>query len=617
MTYARDVTAQLIDTDGITVISGVLDDAFGIVFMKELNGFGTGTCSLALSDSDADDLTRGRFVQILVAGTARFTFKIEGSPQYHQIDIGEESTQILTVSGRGWGCIWEEFVVYPDGGLDVSHVLDYSYRLFSFASMTFPNISGWGPAQEMYEYFDGISYGARVDSLIDPGADPDDPADDVVKLYPAPIGFPWPNDPKNGNGFAPTPTYEPTFWVCADGAPDEQSIGFHFFRGSFTLAGEQDTKFMITGDNLFTLFLNGIPILGEADDTLVWKGWKEVTLTLPAGEYVVGAVVENIDADVTYNPGGLLLAIVAVAIYPGDIETTDTLALLTSSAADLVGSFFAADEWPGYSPSQIIDVVGDEAQSRGAIPAYVGSTVAEFTDSNGNDWDSLDPDTTLEFVPTFSVRLGSTGGDVLRQLHDEGWIDWMFQGDSLTLDAFTPLSLGGASAATFTAGTNITGLERGESKPYANVLLVQYANGFTESEDLAEVIAAGGRIEDVYSTDAATVDEAQRLGRVELVRRAVDANPAVLISIEPSSAADCPFEAFDVGDNVTIPGAFAGTQVVQVLSISCEQDDEGHATWRMELNARWRSPEAEAIDLLRTIGGKTLGSAANHGVAKD
>jgi hypothetical protein len=617
MTYARVVTANLYAFDGTTLISGALANSFDRSFLDEGNGFGTGSCSLPFDDANVGQLVRGRYITVLIEGTRRFTFKIEGTPEYHQIDTGEEIQQYVTASGRGWGCAWDEFQIYPDGGVGVSHVLDYSYRLFSFASRGFPNITTWVPAIEHYEYFDGITESTRVVQITDTGADIDDPGDDVIREYPAPIGFPWPNAPKNGNGSAPTAVYDPTYWVIAGDAPDVESIGFHFFRGSFTLVGEQEVKFTVTGDNLFTLYLNGVPILGEPSDSLIWMDWHEVTLTLPAGEYVVAAVVENIAADVDYNPAGLLLAVVAMAVYPGDIATTETLSLLTSTAADLVDTHFATEEFPGYSVSQILDVVSGEAQARGCIPQYVGSTVTEFADSNANDWDTLDPDTTIEFLPTFSVRLGATGTEVLNGLHEQGALDWHFKPGTLQLDGFAPTAWSTTPQATFTAGVNITGLERGETKPYANALLIQYAGGFTEWADTAEITAYGSRVEGFLQTDAATEEEAQRLGRVEILRSKVDARSAVLLSVEPTSSADCPYEGFDLFEYITIPAVGGGTENQQVLSIAMTEDEFGFATWRMEVGQRWRAPEVDAVSILRAVGGKTVGSVADHGVAKD
>lgn len=614
MTYPRQITARLLDTDATTVITGALDNAFDVSFMDEFSGYGWGEISLQLDDAGAVECRRGRFVQILSDVQPVFSFKIEGAPKYQQIDEGEESHQFLSISGRGWGCVFEEAIVYPE--VAELTMLDYSYRLFSFASFYFANLDTWGLSQVMYEYFDGLTAGTgRVEGVVDPGPDPDTDSDDELKLYPSPIGFPWPNAYHNGDGSAPTPTYSPTYWIIGNGA-SEDSVGYHFFRGYFTLAGEQEVKFLATADNLFTLFLSGVPILGETDDTLMWLGWKEVTLVLPAGFYVVAAAVQNVDADITYNPGGFLFNAIATAVYPGEIETSLTLNLLSSDGG--WDSTFSATEWPGWTVGQILEQLRFEAVTRGAILQFNAYTFTDTQDSEGEDWNTKDPDTTTMFIPTFSCRIGQTMGQVLSQLVDEGWLEWHFKPDTLSLDGFSPGTAGDITGVIFAPAVNIVGLERGETKPYANSLLVQWAKGFVTVDNPTEIAAYGSRVEDIYSTDAATQVEAERQGRIELYRRIVSAQAAVLMAIEPTSSFDCPYEGFKTGDYVSIPQIDGtGTDLVQVLSITMQADELGYARWSTEVNERWRAPEREHVDLLRSIGGKSYGTPTDRGVAKD
>lgn len=613
-TYPSALTASLYESDG-TVI-GALTLATDPVFLDELDGAGTGKISVGFYDAVVDELSSGRFVRVFSNTVPAFTFKIEGHPAYQQLEQGEEVQEVITASGRGWMSMFDEAITQPEPML-VGVDLDTAYRTWSFASINFPNAGAWGAAIERYEYLDGIAYGARVDSIIDPGADPDDPADDVTKLYPAPIGFPWPNAPKNGNGFAPTAVYDPVYWVTAAGAPSEESVGFHFFRGEFGLGGQQEVTFHITADNLFLMFLDGVPILGEQDDTLIWKGWKDITLSLPAGVHTVGVVCENIAADL-YNPGGALFDAIAISVYPGDVETTLTLSVFTSRASELV-SFFSADVWPGWNTVQIIRDWVDEVQARGAMTVFTGDTATDSThDSNGDVWESSDPDFTGNFIPVFSLKVFDTGMDLLDALVQRGWLHYHFRPEAPELDVYSGNStIGNTPGVTFSiANGNIRSLQRGQTKPYANALLVQWAKGYVWVEDAAEIVAAGGRHEEGYSTDVGALDEAITEGQVELARRVVDGNEAYLIEIEPRTSGEAPYEGFFVGDYITVPDKNGSPISVQVLSIAPSTDDDGNAFWRLECNNRWRSPEREATDLLRSIGGKSYGSVAEHGVAK-
>jgi hypothetical protein len=623
VTFSSYITHKLFDFDAVTEISGALDEAWGGQGTDPLSDAGVASVNLQLSDANVPSLVPGRFVQVLTNGVPFFMFKIEGRPRYTQASPDGKHQEFLTYSGRGAGAaVFDEAIIQPEALLmDVD--LDTSWRTWSFASINFPNSTTWNPAQEVYEYQDGITYGARVDSVKDLGVDPDDPGDDEVKLYPAPIGFPWPNAPKNGNGFAPTAAYDPVYWVIADGSA-ETDIGFHFFRGGFTLAGTQQVAIHATADNLFTMFLDGVPIIGEEEDTLVWKGWVPLTLTLPAGFHTVGFVFENIDADVDYNPGGALFDVIAVAVYPGDVETTLTLSLLTSGATDLVESFFSATIWPGWTVGQIIPDFVAENQALGFLTQYPGDTFSALTDSDGEDWDSIDPDTSSIYIPTWSQKVGDSGLDLLLDLYRAGHIDFHFQPD-LTLDMWAAATTGGTPAVTFELSTpsvkgNIVSLERGEEKKYANALLVQWAHGWVWVRDTAEITAYGSAVGEMFSPDAlpATITDAQRVGRIELASRERDTKVPILLGLEPRVQNEAPYEGLWVlGDYILTPDVDGDSVRQQALAIEWAQDDNGFAAWKLEMNVQWRSAPRELNDLLRSIGGKTLGQVQNHGVPKD
>lgn len=613
--YPRTVTASLYDFDGVTLIDD-LDNAFGIVFMDELSGPGSGACSLPLSDANAGDMIAGRVIGIKIEGTRRFSFRIEGNPRYVQVEEGEEEQHILVASGRGWGaCVFDDSIIYPE--FDLSLPLDSSWRLFSFASPSFPNGSLWPVSTELYEYHDGVVEGLRyvaieqtITTIVEDGPDL---TEDVINYYPSPVGFPWPNSPKNGNGLEPTPTYIGVNWIWPSEAA-EDDVGYAFFRDTFTLETDQPVTFSVTADNLFTLFLEGVPILGESDDNLMWLGYKEVTIWLPGGTYQVAAVVQNIDAPtLAYNPGGFLYAAYVSASDVGG-ETVAWVHAQVSNAEWT--SHFSATTWPGWTPGQIIQQYASEAIARGGLNLYAYSeTFDGLVDTDNNDWDSIDTETSSIYIPSFAIEVGKTGLDLLAQLHEEGWIDWHFQPATLTLDVWAAGQVGTTPGVTLTYGTNLSGLQRGETAPYANALLVQWSGGFVEVTDAAEVTAFGNRVEDIYSTDAESVADAERLGRIELMRRAVSSRAAVIARIEPTSTTDCPYEGIELGDYVATPNEdFDGTTNQQILSISMQQDEDGFAVWTTELGRRWRRKTVEDTLLLRDLGGKTLGNARDHGV---
>lgn len=612
----RAVTARLRDHLGV-LIDGALDNSYGRNFTHIGSDFGRGTCSLGREDPNVDELKRGRYVEILVGGTVRFTFKIQGAPRKTEISVGEEIRESVTVSGLGWGCVFNEAVLHPEPG--VESPLDYAHRLWSFASRNFPNADAWEPVIEHYEYHEGVDVGLRVDAVVDPGTDHESTADDVLRLFPSPKDFPWPNAEKNGNGFEPTPGYDPTFWVYAFNAPSVDAIGYHFMLGGFGLAGDQEITFLVTGDNLWKFFVDGVPILENVDNTWGWRDWKPVTLVFGAGFHTVGYVVENVQGS-SSNPGGGLFNVIAVAVYPGDVETTLTLSLLSSGAADLPRSWFSDDVWPGWKAGQIIPDMTDEAQAQGALALYQGGTFTAHLDTAGNAFPE---------IPVFAQDIGRTLGEALHSLDTEGHIDWDFHPDLTvgTLDVWVKGQAGTVTAVDFHEPTdpddvtsgNLRELTRGEVAPYANYLLVQWSGGTTVVEDTVEQAAYGSVVQGFLRTDAGSIDEAQAKGTADLNRRKLGSQAGVTVEILPTSAADTPYEGFGMFDYVTIPNeAHDDVDSVQVLSIDLSEDAEGWAIWKLDLNERPRAPQRELLDLLRSLGGVSFGGVpGGGGVARE
>lgn len=608
----RLVSARLLDKTGAVVPGSPLANGFDISFYDELNGPGRGQISLSLSEAGSSELVPGRYVDCLIDGTSRFTFKIEGNPEYKIIERGEEHDQIVTVSGRGWACVLDEAIIYPEYGRNFA--LETTWRIFSFASPSYPRAPTWNDSYPYAEYLEGVStvycYGhAQV-------------APDGLS-YPAPIGFPWPTNSYNLVNGVKTDNYVDTFWLRPDPAdmPNWNDPGFYFFRGQFTLTADlTPVLFTVTGDNFFTFFLEGVPILGEkinTGDHFMWQGWKQQPIFLPAGTYTVAAAVYNISwtqlgspGPVTLypcaaegydpptptdgNPGGLLAAI----FVDGDALTPPVYILTTDETWT---SAYDPITWPGWTPGEIVQQLLDEAAARGAITTYSSNTFFAAVDTDGDPWRPAMTGVDRPDIPTFPVSVGSTVMAALGQLHDTGYANWHVTPGVLTLDMWRGrLPVAPTASAVFTEGVNIMAYERNSTAPYANALMVQWEGGYIIVEDTAAITAYGTRVEDVYSSDAPSEEEATLQGQNELLLRAQSAYPAIVAVIEPTSAADCPYEAFGVHDYVEIPGG----EIVRCLSINCVQDDEGWATWTMELNAKLDVPERRTTQLLQQIGGR-------------
>lgn len=613
----RRVSAQLLDKDTTPVAGDPLATAFDVEWYDEWNGPGHGSVSMPFSEAGALQLLPGRYVNCLVedaAGTPqpRFTFKIEGNPQYRQIQRGEEQVQVVTVQGRGWTCIFDEAVTFPEFALDFT--LDTTWRLFSFASALFPNGTLWGPAVEQAEYLDGVSMYPCYGHV---GLAPDG------LFYPAPIGWPWGTNPFNLVDGVPTANYENQYWIRTADQPTYTAAGYWLFRREFTLSGFSQVTFDVTADNYFTFFIEGVPILGEMINTAdhsMWSGWKSKTLWLPAGTYTVAAAVYNIsftDLGGTpvvqdpcpeegfaggardENPGGLLMA-----AYNATDQLTAPVGIIFSD--DGWDSHYEEEFWPGWYPSQIIDQLISEAVVNGAVTAHNGVTYTDLADSDGLAWRPVDTDYDRPDIPTFAVEVGTTLLAALTQMHEIGWINWHGQPGTFLLDVHRGRVPTPTSSRTLAHGVNITTLERSATTPYANALLVQWSGGYTTVTDAAAITAFGTAVWDVYSSDAASPEEAASQGQNQLRIRAQDAFPSVVIGVEPQVTLDVPYEGYRHGSYLECPDTSGGTELLRVLSIACRQDELGYATWTLEMNAKLDVPERRTTQLLQQIGGRNM-----------
>lgn len=619
----RVVSAQLLDYDGTPVAGNPLEKAFGVNWYDEWDGPGRGGVTLPLSEAGAAELLPGRFVNCMVQTPGggdpepRFTFVIEGNPEYGVVKRGEEREQVVTVQGRGWAALLDGMTIFPEYALDFS--LETVWRLFSFASPLFPNADDWGQAVELAEYLEGVEtancYGHWQMA-------PDGIA------YPAPIGFPWPTNPFNLVDGVKTSNYEDVHWIITPDQPNYASTGYLFFRGEFTLDDLTLVTFDATGDNFFTLFLEGVPILGEQisiANQLMWQGWKPKPIWLPAGTYTIGGAVYNISfTDLgggprdqpacpeqgfagglrDGNPAGLL-----VSIYEaGNALNPPVPILMTNSTWT---AHYDEFYWPGWTPGQIIDQLLSEGLARGcAATVFDSVTYNGNYDSFGEEWRPFDVDYERPDIPTIAFKVGSSVMQALQTMVQKGWIHWHVRPGTFVLDVWRgrdpdPLT---AIASLVNDGTggpgfNLTEFTRSSTAPYANALQVQWEGGVEIIEDAAAIAQVQNRVERSYSSDAGSKDGAVLDGNWELFKASQGQYPALVAQVEPTSYSDAPYQGFRNGDYVEVETS-QGTEVVRCLSIGCQQGPLSYATWECELNQKLDVPERRNEQLLQQIGGK-------------
>jgi hypothetical protein len=619
----RLVSAQLLDYDGSVYPGDPLLNAFAVNWLDEWDGPGRGGCTLSTSEAGAALLLPGRFVNCMTETPGmgnpapRFTFWIEGNPEYSLVKRGEEVDEVVTVQGRGWAALLDGMTIYPEYALNFS--LETTWRLFSFASPLFPNAGDWGQAVELAEYLEGVST-ASCYGHWQMGPD--------AVAYPAPIGFPWPINPFNLVNGVKTSNYVDTSWIITPDQPSYASTGYLFYRAEFELDDLTLVTFDVTGDNFFTFFLEGVPILGEQisiANHLMWMGWKGKPLWLPAGTYTVAAAVYNISftdlggdpkvqpacPEQGYDgsardgsPTGLLCSIYVA----GDAITAPTPILMSNETWT---AHFDELYWPGWTPGQVVDQLLSEGLARGVASGVFDSvTYTDASDSNGDPWRPFDTGYDRVDIPTVAFKVGSSVMQALQTMREKGWIHWHVRPGTFVLDVWRGRNPNPPVAiATLTnpgdgsPGTNVTEFTRNSTAPYANAMQVQWEGGVEVIEDAAAIAQVQNRVERSYSSDAGSADEAVLDGANELYIAAQATFPALVAEVEPTGFADAPYEGFRNGDYVSVTTS-AGTETVRCLSITCQQGPLGYATWKCELNQRLDVPQRRTNQLLQQIGGK-------------
>jgi len=611
--YVPVLSLQLLEAQGEVVVAGdPLATAFGVTWFDELNGPGFGSLQIPLSETAAvAELTPFRLVRCFVGGVMAFTWQIENQPKLLSINDDEEYGQIVEVRGRGWASTLDDAIVYPpipigETSSDLTASFLGSERVFSFASPDYPDV--WGNPN-LWPFVLHAGSALPSDELQPWRYERVETSEDVWENLPAPVGWPWSSSEAYVYALA-DPTVWKSHWIWP--TTNVFEVGWAFFIGDFLYPDPaRPLTITTTADNMFTMFMDGTPVLGETEDAHIWKGWKEVTPGVPPDHIVrVACVVENIPWSAGSNPGGWLLAM----MYNDDAGTIEDIAMVTNGAWRAI---YSPSVWPGWTAGQIMSKLIGEAITRNVSFADFTYDFSSSAGSDGLSWDVTIDGTTTSSIPIFSISLGSSYLQVLEKLHDDGWINWRMSAGGLILQMWSFDSPPLDSGAVFAAADNIMSLERESDQPYANSLLVSYDSGFVVVEDAAG-IAARGRREDVLSSDAATLVEAQRMGGYELEKRAIDAEGgAIAMTIEPSDTVnqtDIPYIGFQVGEGVTIPSLAGGTALVRVMSITARQDDMGDLEFILELNKRWPVLERDTSKLLRSIGGKTQGSAGTRGV---
>lgn len=545
----------------------------GVRFQDVFNDSGSGALQLQLDDPDVALVKPGTEVRCFMFGEVVYTWSILAKPRIALHSEGEEAAQRVDVAGRGRSSRLQNAKVYPPKG--PVNPVNAQHRLYSFASIDFPNFAGWSPAIEIWA---ANRVNPNRASFIEYTTEQLFSEEAVVEtaMVPAPIG--WPVDE--------------AYWIWSQ--DDQFEVGTSYFRKTFTLTSETSVGFFVTGDNYYTLYLDGTPIVGELVNSACWQEYKRVDMLLPAGTYVLAAICINLIWPSEFiNPGGFLMAAVRLDNEAKPVPAAEGGNLVISDGS-WVSLAYPGNE-PGWTPGQILIDAMSEAQARGVVTGFSFDFTA-VNDSLGNPWPN---------VPGFAVTIGASIMDILGGLVDQGWVDWRVTAGGQVLQMFNQRAIATNSGVTYqTTGDPATqNLRAQDFVPQVDVVnkyLVKWTYGYFEIGDAASQ-ALWGVYEGFMTVDAPTYDNALQQANVML---AENANPlhAIVCEVDPLGNDDTPYWAYGPGENVQVIDADGNLAWKQVQSITVNQNELGRPEIALELEARLQQRQREDYELLSGLG---------------
>lgn len=369
-----------------------LEDGFGYTWQETLNDTGTGTVALLNTDPALAGIDYDQALRFYLDDAPVFVSLVEVIDT-RTIAPTEEADQVTTITGRGAIAVLDDMAVYPEGGAD--HLPVGDDRLFFFGQADYDD-SGWQPATVQAIY------------------------NDATPNWNDSLGVKAPRDyPASGAGY---------IWNN-EGTTAEAPVGTVYFRYTFVLGAAIKIKFYASGDNLWTLWLDGVEIMGEGEDGTTWLDTQESdVIDISAGTHVMAARVTNtppfIDEFAVAHPNPAFLIVSAWAVNGSD--GSESLVWQTDATWRVTGYL---DNAPPITAGQIIGTLVAEGVARGCFAPTL--TFSDVASSDGFAWSSLS--TAGGPIYEFTTNVGDTVLGVLRSLA-ETYVDFRLRYGSFILD---------------------------------------------------------------------------------------------------------------------------------------------------------------------------------------
>lgn len=397
------VIVRVCDPSDPLNVLGTLDDARSKQWQEVVNDAGSGSVLLQNDDPDLALATFARLLRFELDGQAVFTAAIENR-NIVEISQAEEVDEATQVGGRGLLALWDDAVVYPEGGATGRPFSDQ--RIFNWTSA---------------DYYDGgwqdIKLGQKIGDVhrVDPGIA---------------VGFPDPH--------AHVIWAKGTGGAGAGNAP----VGYAYFRKTLNVPTTGWYRLFLSADDGAEVIIDGVQIHAEAR---LWfhLETKAIDLFLTAGAHQLAVRGENLDnenPDPATNSAWVLLSIMKVnenGTLGASICRTDNIGWKG------VGY---PPKPPGMNVGRVMMTLLAEAQARGAL---LGWTLAfdDVADSAGKPWTD---------EPELAFQCGMDCYSALLQIA-ESYVELDTAPAQLILYAYSG-GYGEAKSVSYTEGSSILSL---------------------------------------------------------------------------------------------------------------------------------------------------------------
>lgn len=387
--------------------------SFDRQFQDGMSDTGSGQLSVLATDTVLS--SNAKVVRFKVGDTYAFSVRLERQ-RLRTVAQGEESDQVVELSGRGLVAEWEDAVVYPYGGLSQRPISDS--RAFTWAS---PELStaGWPSA---VSELGALSVQDKVDPPLH------------APWFP-PLG--WPS-----NDLAPA-------WIWSRGQNSTQMpAGSSLFRSTFTAPSSGRVSIFYTADSRCRVWLDGVMLsdwTSQPNERSFLNAYRSTPM-VSAGTHTI-AIEGDSQAWLETLPG-IIRGLVVCAVYTGGVGGTfnsSTRLLKTDSSWKCLDY---PTVYPAPTPGKILSTLLAEALARGVLTGWsLGCT--DTADSSGQPW---------PVDAAYVFRVGDTYLSVLKALADVS-IDFRARPTGKVLDVWVKDTVTQATGVGFTAGTDIVELE--------------------------------------------------------------------------------------------------------------------------------------------------------------